>query len=724
MFKQSDTYLSITKNILLISILTLILLAVPGAAQPAEPGLVYSSAGRHYLVDLGRQRSVRVGPAPPRASRVGPDGAFVRLALSDTDPRSFAIERFPADPHLYPEVLLDSQTFYAQFPDHVAPLTYQYGDARLATVVVSSDHSRVFFVACRQGMGEAALCEPFQFDLASQQVTQLPGMRFYDTRVWLHPDGQRAVDAWDLACTGNLVPAGQEPVILSGMPTSVAWLADQQFVYSRYVCQGIFFPEQTVEPGYDLVIADANGQNERVLVPGMLAREIALSPDQQQLAFITSDPGDLGRDHDALWVVNLDGSGLQRIMDVPADTTDLRWDATIPPAWRRTAVLPPLPDVGQIAFIHEGNILLFDLPNGQTTTLVDDGTVGSPGSYGGVQVAWSPDGMHLAYASNRTGNYDIYLLDLETSTTTAVSNDPADEFLPTFAPDGTLLFARILATKDWGGMTWELVRSTLAGDLSADPPQESYEPIRLQALSAQQVASVTFHRDRGYLQTGRADVTWNHDHYSCPSPANRGTLFDAQWSPDGRTLAVIGADCWSSDPYSWGYPWNNALFLVDAANPQRPPERLPLSYESFTALAWSPDSAWLVVVHDIGYVFSRTGDHTDGLWLINLKAGDPQRITTIGQHPAWRPLTPAQLAALTPTATLPPPAPGATSPEMPGSSPTTDTIASGSNPGAPSTTPVGNTNPWVLPITIGLALFVLGMGGGIGLWFFLHRPPR
>ncbi|PDV97760.1 hypothetical protein CJ255_22215, partial [Candidatus Viridilinea mediisalina] len=226
-----------------------------------------------------------------------------------------------------------------------------------------------------------------------------------------------------------------------------------------------------VEPRYDLVLVDANGQNERVLISGMLAREMALSPDQQQLAFITSDPGDLGRDHDALWLVNLDGSGLQRIMEVPADTTDLRWDVPIPATWLRAAATPPLPTIGEIAFIDDGNIYLLDLPSGQTTTLVDDGTVGSPGSYGGIQVAWSPDGTQLAYASNRTGSYHIYLLDLATGATTAISDDPADEFLPTFAPDGTLRFARLVGASTWDETTWSLVRITPTGETLADPPQ-------------------------------------------------------------------------------------------------------------------------------------------------------------------------------------------------------------------------------------------------------------
>lgn len=718
--------------LLLALLLPLLLYSTPGAAQSAAPGLVYSTDGRHYIVDLELQRSVRIGPAPPRGSRVGPDSAFVRIDLRDFDPRTFAITSFPADPNALPEMLFSGQAFYAQFPDHVAPLTYQQDDARLASVVVSSDKTRLFFVACRQGMGEGALCEPFQFDFASQQTSLLPGMIFNDTRVWMHPDGRQAVDSWDIACAGSFVPAGRDPVQLSGLPTGVAWLADQRFVYSRYVCSGVFFPDPTFEQRYDLVLADANGQNEQVLVPGMLAREMAISPDQQQLAFITSDPGNLGRDRDALWVVNLDGSGLQRIMDVPTDTTDLRWDAPLNPGLLRAPEPPPLPTIGEIAFLHEGNLLLFDLASGQTKTLIDDVTVGTPGVYGGIQVAWSPDGLQLAYASNRSGNYDIYLRDLANGSEIAITNDPADEFLPTFAPDGTLLFARIIERSELDNTTtWALVRYTSTGELRADPPQTSSDPIRLQALDAAQVASITFHRVSGNLDTGRPDVTWDHGHYGCPTPVGPSSIFDASWSPDRNILAVIGADCWSSDSYSWNYPWNNALFLVDAANPQRAPERLSLDYNWFTSLAWSPDGAWLVVAHDTDPVFSGSGRSPNGLWLINLEAGDPQRITTIGQHPAWRPLTPAQIAALAPTATPNPPTPEptATPPEAPTATPrlnpTADTATGGANPNttAPAT-PANSTNSWIQPLMLGGGLLMLSIALGVGLVIFLRRVSR
>ncbi|RRR70712.1 MAG: hypothetical protein EI684_12795 [Candidatus Viridilinea halotolerans] len=693
---------------------------VAHAAQPNQQalGLVYSSAGRHYMVDLAQQRSVPIGPAPPRGSVRGSGASLFSIKLSDTHQAErpfFTIVQTDAESRQITE-LGGHDSFYAQFPEILHLYTYTHAEMPLAPLVLSSDGRHVLFTACYPGMGESAICDPFQFDLITQTFSRLEGMRFYDTRTWLNPDGERALDAWKLACSGQFVRTNQEAVLLSGMPTSVAWLDDQRFVYSRYVCESIFTgPTPGFEPSYDLVLAATDGSDERVLVSGMLARELTLAPDQEQLAFITSDPGMLGRDSDALWVVNFDGSNLRRIMDVPEDATDLRWDMPVPPTMQRDVTAPTLPTFGAIAYLHEGNISLLDLATGQSTPLVNDGSVGSPGMYGGAQVAWSPDGQQLAYASNRAGDYDIYLLDLATETETPISTDPQDEFLPTFAPDGTLLFVRILAVEEGSGVTWSLIRYTPDGELSADAPQATREPIRLDALDSESAALVSYSRVFGYLDSGAPELVWDHDYYACPSPGGVGQVFDAQWSHDKRRLAVLAADCWPTDT-SWRWQWNNAIFLVDPSDPSAPPQRLPLNHGWLTALAWAPDGAWLVVAQDAEVVHTGPGMRPEGLWLINLEAGEGQQISPIGQRPAWRPLTPEQAMALEATPNVQP---------TDILSPTVEREAAGgslaSDTSQNTTAQLGDQ--FALAAAIFVFVIVMGSGIGVGLliWLLVGR---
>jgi tetratricopeptide (TPR) repeat protein len=92
-----------------------------------------------------------------------------------------------------------------------------------------------------------------------------------------------------------------------------------------------------------------------------------------------------------LWLVGLDGSR-EQLTDIPGDTA---------PAWS--------PDGQRLAFAsHErsGNweIYLLDVSGGEVTAL-------SPHPANDGQPAWSPDGRRLAFVSDREGSWAILLLD-------------------------------------------------------------------------------------------------------------------------------------------------------------------------------------------------------------------------------------------------------------------------------------------------------------------------
>ncbi len=61
------------------------------------------------------------------------------------------------------------------------------------------------------------------------------------------------------------------------------------------------------------------------------------------------------------------------------------------------------------------------------------------------QAAFSPDGASLAFVSTQSGNADIYVLPFRPDTTqsmaaaTNLTNDPGGDFRPDFSPDGSLL---------------------------------------------------------------------------------------------------------------------------------------------------------------------------------------------------------------------------------------------------------------------------------------------
>jgi TolB protein len=66
-----------------------------------------------------------------------------------------------------------------------------------------------------------------------------------------------------------------------------------------------------------------------------------------------------------------------------------------------------------------------------------------------IGLSWAPNGERLAYMSNVTGNWDIYLLNV-TGGIVVLTDDPASDGLPTWAPDGSGL--AFVSSRDgtWG----------------------------------------------------------------------------------------------------------------------------------------------------------------------------------------------------------------------------------------------------------------------------------
>ncbi len=61
------------------------------------------------------------------------------------------------------------------------------------------------------------------------------------------------------------------------------------------------------------------------------------------------------------------------------------------------------------------------------------------GNWDDITPALEPGGKRIAFASNRSGNFDLYLMDLSTGEITQLTNTPDYESAPTWSPDGSYL---------------------------------------------------------------------------------------------------------------------------------------------------------------------------------------------------------------------------------------------------------------------------------------------
>jgi Tol biopolymer transport system component len=71
-----------------------------------------------------------------------------------------------------------------------------------------------------------------------------------------------------------------------------------------------------------------------------------------------------------------------------------------------------------------------------------------------VQPAFSPSGDRIAFASNRTGQWDIWVIDASGRNPIRITNNPMPELHPSWSPDGERLVYCRLNTKEGRGELW------------------------------------------------------------------------------------------------------------------------------------------------------------------------------------------------------------------------------------------------------------------------------
>ncbi len=125
--------------------------------------------------------------------------------------------------------------------------------------------------------------------------------------------------------------------------------------------------------------------------------------------------GDAGGRYASIYVANADGSGLRRLTNHAYNEYGFRWS----------------PDGRTILYGRENRKGIYVIgADGRSNRKV---TTESPAQVGWGALTWSPDGGSIAYATDRTGSGDIYVIDADGHNKARLTRSPEIDIDPSWA---------------------------------------------------------------------------------------------------------------------------------------------------------------------------------------------------------------------------------------------------------------------------------------------------
>lgn len=224
---------------------------------------------------------------------------------------------------------------------------------------------------------------------------------------------------------------------------------------------------------------------------------------------------------------------------------------------------------------------------------------------------WSANGLELAFTSDRSGNADIFIMNANGSDPYNVTNNPADDLSPDWSPTRNEI--AFISTRDGGYDLYiykldigTSVRLTVDGNPKSDP---DWSPDGLQIVYWELVDDTTAQLKTINVETGEIDVL-----------IETGQNLWAAWSPDDSTILFHTGVDGNDDILSYSLSDASISELTNTANNEK-------------QAAWSPDSQQIV------FVSNRNG--IDNLYIMNADGSGVRQLSNspVAAHsPAWQPV--------------------------------------------------------------------------------------
>lgn len=156
----------------------------------------------------------------------------------------------------------------------------------------------------------------------------------------------------------------------------------------------------------------------------------------------------------------------KRLLTIAALTFVLTANAQDNPLWMRYCAISP--DGQTIAFCYKGDIYTVPANGGKATQLTTNAAHDT-------HPIWSPDSKKIAFASNRQGSMDIYIIDKEGGTPQRLTTHSANEFPVTFKDAEHILYLSSLMP-DAADMTFPSGQFPQVYEISTEGAGRHYSP--------------------------------------------------------------------------------------------------------------------------------------------------------------------------------------------------------------------------------------------------------
>ena len=216
------------------------------------------------------------------------------------------------------------------------------------------------------------------------------------------------------------------------------------------------------------------------------------------------------------------------------------------PATSTLEFIPTAPTGSQelviFSYEEDGYAHLFAyVPEGMPITRI------TSGDWDDITPAASSDGTKIAFASNRNGYWDLYLLDLTTGDTTQLTDTPRYEGAPTWSPDGAFLAYEAYIDENLEILVGPADNPIQNAIQLTNSPNADYSPVW--SPGGRQIAFVS----NGDILVADLDRT-DAGRFANLSDTDYASESHPVWSPDGTRLA------WASFAQSVGrsgiYVWD------------------------------------------------------------------------------------------------------------------------------------------------------------------------